>query len=104
MIRYLRSVGVLAGVGHAQNSRAGVAKLKVLISKLGSKDRFTASSVTIGKVTLSDIKGHHKCNISALLLDHCNVPLHFLSGPCSSYTYSLDHEVLSRVRVRTVQI
>lgn len=99
MIRYLGSIGVLAGVGHAQNSRSSVAKLKVLISKLGSKDRFTTSSVAIGKVTLSEIKGQHKYNISIVLPDYFNVPLLFcLSGPRSSYTYSLDHEVLSEAK------
>lgn len=51
---YLGSVGVLASVGHAQNSGAGVTKLEVLISKFVSKDRLATSSVAVGKVTLLD--------------------------------------------------
>jgi hypothetical protein len=55
---YLGSVGILAGVGHAQDSRAGVTKLEVLISKFSTKDRLATSSVAVGKVTLSDSSSH----------------------------------------------
>lgn len=50
----LGSVGVLAGVGHAQDSGAGVAKLEVLVLKLVSIDRLAASSVAVSEVASLD--------------------------------------------------
>jgi len=47
----LRAVGVRAGVGHGQESRAGVLDLEVLIGKLLAVDGLATGAVATGEVT-----------------------------------------------------
>lgn len=47
----LGPIGVLASIGHRQNSWPGVGKLKVLVLKLVAVDRLSAGAVAAGKVT-----------------------------------------------------
>lgn len=46
----LRAVRVRSGVGHAQDSRAGVLQRKVLILELVAVDRLASGAVVVGKV------------------------------------------------------
>ena len=95
---YLRAVGILAGVGHAQDSRAGVAKLEVLVLELFSVDRLATSSVAVGKITLNEsgeegvpVSNAHKLVQYMSFTDaDCIVGV----GRLKMATYSLDHELL----------
>jgi hypothetical protein len=49
---YLRAIGVLASIRHAQNSWPSVTKFEVLVFKLFPKNRFSTSAIIIGKVPL----------------------------------------------------
>jgi hypothetical protein len=47
----LRSVGVLAGVGHGEQTRLSVLQLEVLVSELLSVDGLSTGTVSFGEVT-----------------------------------------------------
>lgn len=47
----LRTVGVLSGVGHGEETRTSVGELEVLVSELLSVDGLTSSSVALGEVS-----------------------------------------------------
>ena len=46
----LRSVGSGTGIGHGEDSGAGVLLQEVLVGKLGSIDRLTSSAISCGEV------------------------------------------------------
>ena len=46
----LRYVGSETGIGHGEDSRAGVLLQEVLVGKLGAIDRLTSSAVSCGEV------------------------------------------------------
>ena len=50
----LGAVGVLAAVGHAHETLAGVLELEVLIGELGTVDRLAASSISFREITFSE--------------------------------------------------
>lgn len=48
---HLRTVGVLAGVGHGQETGLGVLQLEVLVFELGAIDGLSAGAIAVGEVT-----------------------------------------------------
>ena len=47
----LRSIGVRTGIGHRQDTRAGVLEVKVLIGKLFTIDGTASGTVVIGEIS-----------------------------------------------------
>jgi len=56
----LRSVRVLARVGHAQDTGTGVTELEVLVLKLGAINRLATSAVSSSEITLIGTKNQKK--------------------------------------------
>jgi len=50
--KYLRSVGVLASVGHRDDTGAGVVELEVLILEIMAPNRLSSSSIATSEVAL----------------------------------------------------
>lgn len=97
----LRAVGVLAGVGHAQQSLAGVPYLEVLIGKLVAVDRLATSAISTGKVTTLDHKVldhtvERRALISKALLAGSKSPETLLVS-LSPYTHNISIDFIPEV-------
>lgn len=54
------TVGVLATVGHAQETLAGVLELEVLIGELGAVDGLATGAIALCEITARKSVGHLK--------------------------------------------
>jgi len=96
----LRSVRVLASVGHREPAWAVVLELKVLVSKLGTIDASAASAIAIGKVTSLD----HEIGNDTMKLGSLVALSLWLECELSKILNSLWHDFSKETNLNTANI